>query len=163
MELRPALSSVVSTNSAGIFQLMLFNNGNNRVVDASNDLCGTVGAIPCYSSVPIFELNESANTAQVLWETSLSPHFSTCCGDALVLPNGNVEYDVALDVLAPNQSFIQEVTQEQPPQLVWRMNVAGQLTYRGFRIPSLYPGVIWTQGAIAAANAGAEAKRPAVK
>jgi arylsulfate sulfotransferase len=149
----------VSSNSAGIFQLMFFNNGNNRFVDAGNDVCGTAQFIPCYSSVPIFELNESAQTAQVVWETNLSPHYSICCGDALVLPNGNVEYDVAYDVNTPGQAYIQEVTQEQPPQLLWQMNVQGQPLYRGFRIPSLYPGVAWTQSAIAGANVGAVSKR----
>ena len=155
--------TVVSPNSAGIFQLMLFNNGNGRLVDANNDVCGSAGAVACYSSVPIFELNESANTAQIVWETNLSPNYSICCGDALILPNGNIEYDVALDALNPNQSYIQEVTREQTPQVVWQMNVAGQLTYRGFRIPSLYPEVVWTQSAMAAANASADAKPPAQK
>jgi arylsulfate sulfotransferase len=153
----------VSPNSAGIFQLLFFNNGNGRLVNANNGICDTPGLTPCYSSVPIFELNESANTGQVLWETNLAPHYSICCGDALTLPNGNIEYDVALDVDTPNQSFIQEVTREQTPQLLWQMNITGQLAYRGFRIPSLYPGVTWSQDAIAAANAGASAKRQSQK
>ena len=151
--------TVVSPNSSNIFSLMFFNNGNNRLVDSANDICGTTGFIPCYSSVPIVQLNESAKTAQVTWENKLSPHYSICCGDALVLPNGNVEYDVAFDVTTPNQSFFQEVTQDQNPQLVWQMNLVGQLAYRGFRIPSLYPGVSWSQAAIAAANTAAVKKK----
>jgi hypothetical protein len=55
----------------------------------------------------------------------------------------NVEYDVAFDVHTPGVSYIQEVTQELNPQLLWQMNIAGQLAYRGFRIASLYPGVEW--------------------
>jgi arylsulfate sulfotransferase len=138
---------------------MFFNNGNSRLLDANNDACGTPGFAACYSSVPIFELNESAKTGQVLSEINLSPHYSICCGDALMLSNGNIEYDVALDVNTPNESFIQEVTPEQTPQLLWQMNITGQLAYRGFRIPSLYPGVSWTQSAIATANAGAVKKK----
>jgi hypothetical protein len=134
---------------------MFFNNGGNRLVDANNDVCGTPGFIACYSSVPIFELNEYANTARVLWEYNLSPDYSLCCGNASELANGDIEYDVARDENNPNQSFIQEVTQEQIPQLMWQLNVTGHLMYRGFRIPSLYPGVVWTQSAIAAANANA--------
>jgi hypothetical protein len=42
---------------------------------------------------------------------------------------------------------------------VWQMNITGQLAYRGFRIPSLYPGVVWTQSAIATANANATVQR----
>jgi arylsulfate sulfotransferase len=151
--------TVVSTNSAGIFQLMFFNNGNNRLVDANNDVCSTAGLTQCYSSVPVFQLNEFTNTAEVVSEQNLSPVYSTCCGDALILPNGNIEYDVALNVNTPNLSFIQEVTPEPTSELVWQLNVAGQLAYRGFRIPSLYPGVEWTQSAIAAANASAVKKQ----
>jgi hypothetical protein len=74
------------------------------------------------------------------------------------LPNGDLEYDVALDQNTPGASYIQEVTQDQNSQLVWEMNIFGQLAYRGFRIPSLYPGVSWTQAAIATANVNATAQ-----
>jgi len=147
--------TILSPNSAGIFRLMLFNNGNNRLVDTNNDVCGTPGFIACYSSVPTFELNESAGTAQVVSEYNVSPAYSICCGNASQLANGDLEYDVAFDLNTPNQSYIQEVTQEPTPQLVWQLNVANQLAYRGFRTPSLYPGVVWTQSAIATANANA--------
>jgi arylsulfate sulfotransferase len=147
--------TVLGPNSAGIFHLMFFNNGNYRLLDTANHVCGTAEFAQCYSSVPIFEVNEYANTARVLWEYNLSPHYSLCCGNASVLANGDIEYDVALDVNTPNQSYIQEVTQTQAPQLVWQLNITGQIMYRGFRIPSLYPGVVWTQSAIATANANA--------
>jgi hypothetical protein len=62
----------------------------------------------------------------------------------LILPNGNVEFDVALDVNTPRVSYIEEVTQAQAPELVWKMNIQSQLAYRGMRIPSLYPGQVWT-------------------
>lgn len=145
--------TVLTPNSAGIFQMMFFNNGNSRLLDASNNACSAPGFTACYSSVPAFELNESAKTAHLVSETSLAPHYSFCCGDALTLPNGNVEYDVAADSLTPGQSYIQEVIPGPTPQLVWQMTVDGVLVYRGFRIPSLYPGVTWTQSAITAANA----------
>jgi len=147
--------SIVSSNSSGTFSLMFFNNGNNRQLDADNDDCGTTGFMSCYSSVPTLELNEFANSARVLEETNLSPAFSICCGNAERLSNGNLEYDVAMDVNTPNVSYIQEVTPELNPQLVWQMDITGQLAYRGFRIPSLYPGVEWTQSAIATASANA--------
>jgi arylsulfate sulfotransferase len=155
----------LSANTSGTFSLMFFNNGNNRQLDADNDDCGTTGFMPCYSSVPTLELNEFANTAQVLEETNLSPAFSFCCGNAERLSNGNLEYDVAADVSMPGVSYIQEVTPELNPQLVWQMNITGQLAYRGFRIPSLYPGIEWTQSAIATASANAipQSRRTAVK
>jgi arylsulfate sulfotransferase len=146
---------LLGPNTAGIFPLMFFNNGNNRFVDDSDDVCGTAGFTPCYSSVPTFQLNEYTKTAQLLDEVNLSPAYSLCCGNTNFLANGDLEYDVAYDINTPNVSYIQEVTQEQNPQLVWQMNITGQLAYRGFRITSLYPGVEWTQAAIATANSGA--------
>lgn len=148
----------LGSSTSGIFPLMFFNNGDGRLVDANNDPCGGPGLTACYSSVPTFELNEYAKTAQVLAETNLSPAFSTCCGSTNLLANGDLEYDVAQDVHMPGVSYIQEVTQEQNPQLVWQMNITGHLAYRGFRIPSLYPGIEWPQSAIATANAGAAAQ-----
>jgi arylsulfate sulfotransferase len=144
---------LLGPNSSGIFPLMFFNNGVNRLVDANNEVCGTSGFAPCYSSVPIFQLNEYTKTAEVLQETNLSPAYSLCCGNANLLANDDLEYDVAADVNTPHVSYIQEMTQGQPSQLVWQMNIIGQLAYRGFRIPSLYPGVEWTQSAIAKASA----------
>jgi arylsulfate sulfotransferase len=144
-------------NTSGIFPLMFFNNGTVRYVDAANDYCGGPGLPSCYSSVPIFELNEYTKTVQILFEHNLSPAYSLCCGSVGQLSNGDLEYDIALDVNNPNTSTIQEITQEQNPQLVWQMTIKGELAYRGFRIPSLYPGVEWTQSAIAAANASVKA------
>jgi hypothetical protein len=138
--------------------MMFFNNGNGRVLDTNNDICGAPGFTACYSSVPQFEINEITKTANLVSETILAPHFSSCCGDAQMLANGNIEYDVALDSLTPGQSYIQEVIPGSTPQLVWQMNLDVGLTYRGFRIPSLYPGVSWTQSAIAAASASVARK-----
>ncbi len=150
------------TSTAGIFPLLFFNNGNGRL-NAGNVPCGTSGGDTCYSSVPLFQLNEYTLQAEVVSEyRPISPNqlpaFSVCCGSANFLPNGDLEYDVALDQNTPGASFIQEVTQDQSPQLVWEMNIFGQLAYRGFRMPSLYPGVSWTQAAIATANAKASAQ-----
>jgi len=133
--------TIVSPNSSGVFSLMFFDNGNNRLMDSNDDVCGSPGVGACYSSVDIFQLDESAKTATVLWEDNLQPAYSYCCGDALVLPNGNVEFDIAADEGTPGFSHIEEVTQAQ--DLVWKMDIQGQLAYRGFRIPSLYPGQVW--------------------
>jgi arylsulfate sulfotransferase len=134
----------VSPNSAGVISLMVFNDGNSRLMDSNNDVCGTPGVGACYSSVPIYQLDESAQTATVLWEDNLSPYFSICCGDALLLPNGDMEVDVAYDqTVTPGYSDILEVTQTQTPELVWEMQIHNQLAYRGMRIPSLYPDQIW--------------------
>lgn len=151
--------TIQSPNSAGIIDVMVFNNGNNRLVDASGDLCGATGQIACYSSVPTYQLNETTHTAQVLSEVNLGPAFSACCGDAEVLPNGDLEYDIAFDVATPGQSRVQEVTPGTTPNLQWQLDYEGTgVLYRGFRIPSLYPGVTWTLSDVAAANTPAAKK-----
>src|SRR5580698_580596 len=150
----------LSPNTAGIISLLFFNNGNWRITGANSELCGTTGQPACYSSVPVFQLNEYTKTAQVLSEHVLSPAFSQCCGSTNILSNGDLEYDVAFDINTPGKSYIQEVTEGASPELIWQMNIFGELAYRGFRIPSLYPGVEWTQEAIATANT---AVKPATK
>jgi len=141
--------TIVSPNSSGVFSLMFFNDGNNRLMDSNNDVCGSAGVGACYSSVPIFQLNESAMTATVLWEDNLLPFYSLCCGDALLLPNGDMEVDIADDqTVNPGTSVIQEATQTATPELVWEMQIQNQLAYRGMRIPSLYPGQVWPAAAL---------------
>jgi arylsulfate sulfotransferase len=155
--------TIVSPNSAGDFSMMFFNDGNNRLVNSSGTICGSPGAVNCYTSVPIFDVNEYAKTAQVLSEDDLAPAYSICCGDALVLPNGDVEYDIADNLYTPDLSVVQEVTQLQNPQLVWQMNIQGELAYRAFRIPSLYPGIQWSQAALATAQTTADIRPRAQK
>jgi arylsulfate sulfotransferase len=135
--------TVVSQNSAGVFSLMFFNNGNERRVNSNDDPCSTPGTVNCYSSIPIFQLNESTMTGNVTWEDNLAPAYSICCGDTQILPNGDLEYDIAYNILTPGYSHIQEVSQTDPSQILWNMEIKGQLAYRGLRIPSLYPGVTW--------------------
>jgi hypothetical protein len=149
---------LLGPNTAGIFRIMFFDNGNNRLEDNNGDVCGTTGQPACYSSVPIFQLDENAKTAQLIQENSLALAYSICCGSNNFLSNGNLEFDVAYDVNRPNVSYIKEMTRETTPQLVWEMSITGQLAYRGFRIPSLYPGVTWTQAAIATAGAALPTK-----
>jgi arylsulfate sulfotransferase len=136
---------ILSPNSSGIFSMMFFNNGNGRLLDSNNDSCGFPGFAACYSSVPIFQVDEYNKTASVVWEDNLIGVFSECCGDALVLSNGDAEFDVADDIElnTTGESYIEEVTQTPSPELVWKMIIKGQLAYRGLRIPSLYPGQVW--------------------
>jgi hypothetical protein len=126
--------------SSGVFTLMLFDNGDNRILDSNGTVCGTPGAAPCYSRPVLFELDETSKTAQILWQDKL-PVYSPCCGSINTLENGDAEFDIALAPIQPSGSRIQEVTQELVPQLVWQMDVTGQLAYRAFRMPSLYPPV----------------------
>jgi arylsulfate sulfotransferase len=132
---------LIGPKKSGVFPLMMFDNANNRVVDSVGTPCGP-GAAACYSRPVIFQLDEAAKTAQILWQNKLSL-FSLCCGSISTLGNGNAEYDIAVVTLVPPSSRTQEVTLDPVPRLVWQMDLKGQLAYRFFRLPSLYPEVEW--------------------
>jgi len=134
-------ANIVSDKSSGTFQMLMFDNGDNRVLDTNGTICGTGTA--CYSRVPIMELDEAAKTAKIDWVDNLSPTYSFFGGSARLLPNGNIEFDeCGLSMSSPNAA-VYEVTKTTPAQVVWQMNVNGQYAYRAIRIPSLYPGVQW--------------------
>ena len=136
--------SFVSPNTTGNFSLVLFDNGDDRdVAFAAGGTCGATGQPGCYSTVPILNIDETALTATLTFN-STTPDYSFFGGNAEVLKNGNVEYDEAGTTPSPqNNAAIFEVSQTSTPQTIWQMQIAGQYAYRGMRIPSLYPGVQW--------------------
>jgi arylsulfate sulfotransferase len=136
--------SFVGTNTAGKFSLTLFDDGDDRgVTEVAGGTCGVAGQPGCYSTVPIFNLDETAKTATLAFRAS-TPNYVFFGGNAEVLQNGNVEYDECASTPFPaNNAAVFEITQASPPQTVWQMNIAGQYAYRVFRMPSLYPGVQW--------------------
>jgi len=75
-------------------------------------------------------------------EVSALP-YNPAAGSIEVLPNGNLECDEGFFTRFPASATVKEVTQEPTPQTVWEVDEAGQIAYRAFRIPSLYPGVQW--------------------
>jgi arylsulfate sulfotransferase len=135
-------ANIISPNSSGTFQILLFDDGNDRVLDSSGTVCGST--VPCSSRVPILQLDEMAKTATIEWVDNLAPVFVSFGGSARLLANGNVEFAECSPVAPPGAPVaIYEVTKTSSPQTVWQMQIAGQDAYRGFRIPSLYPGVQW--------------------
>ena len=135
--------SFTSGNTTGIFGMTLMDNGDFRVF-APGVTCGTGSAPPClYSTIPVFQIDEAAKTAtletlQVL-PTNLYSFFG---GNAHILPNGNLEYDLCGLPGAPNsQTF--ETPNQSTPQTVWSLKLPADYNYRSYRVPSLYPGVQW--------------------
>jgi hypothetical protein len=135
------LPSIVGPNSAGIFSLILMDNGDDRMFP-DGGLCGTGSEPACYSTVPVFQIDENAKTATLTFHqivpTSL---YNAWGGNAEPLANGDYEYDLCGTA---SGSDIFEVTPDNAnPTTVWHMHMAGNNAYRGFRISGLYPGVQW--------------------
>jgi hypothetical protein len=84
-------ANIISANSSEVFDLLLFDDGNQRVLNPSGTICGVT---PCESRVPIFHLDETAKTAAITWVDKLAPSFSFFGGSARQLQNGNIEYHV---------------------------------------------------------------------
>jgi arylsulfate sulfotransferase len=125
--------------------LAIWDNGDDRVLDLNGDICGV--AMPCFSRATIFEFDESARVANLVW-TDLPGNFGVWGGSINQLPNGNVEFDLNAPIAPPDgdsASVVEEVTQSANPQVVWKMDLHpfDAFAYRGYRVPSLYPGVIW--------------------
>jgi arylsulfate sulfotransferase len=134
--------SFASSNSTGTFSLILFDNGDDRVFPAGVT-CGSTGAPPClYSTVPVFQIDETNMTATLL-SNMTSPNYSFFGGNAAVLANGNIEFCESAGGPGGNVGTIYEFTQGASPQQVWVMQTGTEYAYRGQRIPSMYPGVQW--------------------
>jgi arylsulfate sulfotransferase len=136
--------SFTTTNTTGIFGLVLMDNGNDRQYAGGpvGVLCGTGGTPGCYTTVPIFQINESAKTATLQFHQILpATLYSAFGGNALMLGNGDIEYDIC--GVAPENGQVYEVTDEPSPQTVWTLKLSQNFSYRAYRMPSLYPGVQW--------------------
>jgi arylsulfate sulfotransferase len=129
-----------------IMTLAVWDNGNDRT-DSDGVACATSSTAPaCYSRATIFQIDESTNLASLLWE-DLPGFYSFWGGSIGELSNGDVEFDSSEPFFpaTPLASQVIEVTQTSNPQMVWQMTITGANAYRGYRIPSLYPGVTWQQ------------------
>lgn len=132
---------LLTTVSSGVLNLSLMDNGDDRQF-ADGTSCPVTGGSTCYTTIPIFELDENAKTAKFLFHHVLDPSlYSFFGGNTELLANGHVEYDLA--GLANSAAAIYEETDEAVPQPVWSLHVSGGEAYRGIRWPSLYPGVQW--------------------
>jgi arylsulfate sulfotransferase len=114
-------TNIISPNTSGVIQLLLFDDGNQRILDSSGTTCGVT--IPCETRVPILQLDETAKTATIEWVDKEAPVFSFFGGSSRLLQNGNIELDNCGLTLTgtntpANASSILEVTKTTPPQTV---------------------------------------------
>ena len=135
--------SIVSPNSTGTFSLIVFDDGDNRVMDSAGDICGSPGQVACYSRVPIFQLDESALTATLEWQDILSPVYTFWGGSAQQLANTDVVFGISAPSDDPTGGRYMEVTNASNPQVVLQIEVSNHNAYRAVLMPSLYPGVQW--------------------
>ena len=132
--------SFFSANSSQTFDLGIMDNGDDREFPGG-ETCAEAGFTVCpYSTIPIFQLDESALTATLLFHDVLS-QYSFFGGNVNPLMNGDVEFDLCSDdtVTTGAAAVIYEVTRTTPPRVVFKMNINAVNAYRAYRLPSLYP------------------------
>jgi len=138
-------ANFISPNTTGVFNLELFDNGDDRAFPKGL-ICGPLpGQTPClYSTVAQFQIDENAMTATFLFHDKL-PHtlYSSFAGNNDLLANGNIQYNLAGTMPAYAFEVQPGANLTDPAQTVWEMSVPGTNTYRMNRLPSLYPGVQW--------------------
>jgi hypothetical protein len=136
----PDILSVNGTQTT----MAVYDDGNYRI-DSTGTACDpTVTPPTCYSRATIFQIDESTYQATLPW-ADMPGFFNLWGGSIGTLSNGDVEFDNTDPLYVGGNSEIIEVTQTDSPQIVWQMTILGQSAYRGFRLPSLYPGVTWQQ------------------
>lgn len=132
--------SVISANGSQM-QLAIFDDGNLRIPEGGGSGCE--GYYPvCNSRAVIVNLDESTKAAAIEWQ--FSPGLFTPWGGSIVaLDNGDIDFDVTDPFVATVGSRVFEVTRTDNPQVVWQLDITGGNAYRAYRIPSLYPGIVW--------------------
>jgi arylsulfate sulfotransferase len=137
--------SFVTANTDGTFGITMMDNGDDRI-DAAGNVCGA-STFACYTTIPIFTVSESAKTATLTFRDTIpAADYSLWGGNAEVLANGDLEFDLCNEPVASNgedTSTIQELVPNGAQQPVWTLQETGANLYRAERIPSLYPGVQW--------------------
>ena len=131
--------------------ISVFDNGNDRCY-ATPAGCAPVGPPPPppWSRGAIFNLDETSMRAALAWEHHLG-EYSWWGGNVMLFANGNIEIcasePLPIGTQPPKIDAPSQVVELTPgpsgPVLVWAMTVTTGGTYRSYRIPSLYPGVIW--------------------
>jgi arylsulfate sulfotransferase len=132
----------VSSVNGSKFTLAVYDNGDFRVA-SDQSLCQVAPPSTCYSRATIFEVDEATRAANLTWQY-LPGFFSFWGGSINVLSNGDVEFDSSapFGFGGATAARITELTQDGT-HIVWQMDITGKSAYRGYRIPSLYPGVTW--------------------
>jgi arylsulfate sulfotransferase len=120
--------------------LAVFDDGDGRPDSSGVGCAGSTFA--CYSRAVVIQADETTKAATVQWQY-LPGYYTFWGGSIEVLDNSDVEFDASEPFGATVESRVMEVTQTDTPEIVWQMDILGGFAYRAYRIPSLYPGVVW--------------------
>jgi arylsulfate sulfotransferase len=159
---------ILGATDTQITSISVFDNGNDRCYATAGG-CEATSPPPQapFSRGAIFSVDETAMTAGVSWQYPLD-QYSFWGGNVVALLNGDVEIcasePVAIDPVpwpcgaatparsaAPASSVdtassVVELTgPPSSPETVWQLTVLTGGAYRSYRIPSMYPGVIWAK------------------
>jgi hypothetical protein len=145
--------NLLSASGNQITSLSVFDNGNDRCY-AMPGGCAATNPVPPppFSRGAIFKIDETAMTAQLAWQYPLN-EYSYWGGNVMQLINGDIEIcasePVPIGAPIPPSDVPSQVVEQAPgpnaPTVVWSMKVSPGGTYRSYRIPSLYPGVVWPE------------------
>ncbi len=136
------LPGFFTTTTAGLFTLGVMDNGDDRQFPPGVS-CGQNGGPAClYTTVPVLQVNEGKKTATLMFHQDLDPSlYSYFGGNTELLGNGDIEY--ALAGIGTGSDIFEVTPDASAPQTVWHLHATNANAYRGYRIPSLYPGVQW--------------------
>jgi len=136
--------SLVASNGSQL-TLAVMDNGDTRIVDGGPAICNPYyDPNPCYSRATIFDIDQDAKTANLVWHSDPAGVYSYWGGSIFQLENKDVEFDMT-DPFNPTSSQVMEIAPGASQQIVWQLDITGGNAYRAYRIPSLYPGVSWQQ------------------
>lgn len=133
--------SLVSSNGSQL-TLAVMDNGDNRVLDVGGTCVPYGEPNPCYSRATIFDVDQDAKTANLIWHNDPAGVYSYWGGSIFQLENNDVEFDMT-DPYNTAFSRVTEVAPGDSQQIVWQLDISGGNAYRAYRLPSLYPGVSW--------------------
>jgi arylsulfate sulfotransferase len=135
-----------SPNTTGTFDLGVMDNGDDRLYPTGSS-CTPQANLPnsCrYSTIPIFQIDETAKTATLIYHDVLpAAWYNDFGGNIEQLENGDIEYDLCGLQTPKPHSLVREVQQDADSTPVWSLSLTNGNFYRAFRVPSLYPGVKW--------------------
>lgn len=134
--------SYFTHNTTGVFRIGMMDNGNDRIFPSGQVHCKPLQATTasCYSTVPVYEVNENNMTATLVRHYVPPPsYYSFFGGNAEPLANG----DLHVDFCAPITGAIVQELKPLSNQVIWQATTPKTDQFHAFRLPSLYPGVQW--------------------